>query len=298
MEGLFINIFIGLLILVLVIFIIIKYVFRVVDESESHFYSEDGSDEGSMMVSPAPRESEAYKERQSGFISSIAKKLPQIALIFLISNVMSMTFGGYISSRNAERLTMAGSALTQGDYGSAISSLFSAAKPLMKEYYRISRGNASGYNEPGFEYVGKLDGDKIWIMNHLYSSQDQDQNLKETDESYGNIIKGIDVERAMEICQERYGADLLSSQEWGLSRSFFMAAKNVREYPDIPEWSRDMHEDDDDYFFVIAKKSGIKEYAVKNDISNLENGLYIEGESLSNVGFRCSKKVKDAAGNE
>jgi hypothetical protein len=66
-------------------------------------------------------------------------------------------------------------------------------------------------------------------------------------------------------------------------------------FPKIPEWTRDVHKSDDDDYLVIAKESGVKEWAEKKDIDREENGLYIDSDKLPSAGFRCSISWKDDA---
>jgi len=99
-------------------------------------------------------------------------------------------------------------------------------------------------------------------MERLYSTQDHDEDLKEKDESYGNVLTGLSVSKAKDICEEKYNGKLLSIEEWDFSRNHFLAARNVKPYSDIPEWTRNVSEDDNDDFLVIEKESGVRAYVI------------------------------------
>ncbi|MCK5615844.1 hypothetical protein KAR91_79000 [Candidatus Pacearchaeota archaeon] len=288
MERLFIYVFIGLVLFSGILFWFFRRFF-VEEESERNFTSGNSVDDDGYIQS-APREVAVYEERQSSIVAAAVRKAPKTIMTTIFIQLFLMMFTGYLSVQNIERLAMAGSALSQGDYGLAVSALWPIGKEAGVEQYRVARGTNPYLDENnliGFAYIGKLDGKKVAVMDHLYSVQDRDESLSIKDESYGTVIKGLTADKAKDICDDQYNGELISQKEWDLSRSHFLAARNVKEYSDIPEWTRDVSAKDTDDFFVIAKESGVWELAEKEDIDREEGG-YIDGDDLLSAGFRCS----------
>ncbi|MCK5613824.1 hypothetical protein KAR91_68805, partial [Candidatus Pacearchaeota archaeon] len=157
------------------------------------------------------------------------------------------------------------------------------------EQYRVARGVHPKCGNKGLVYVGKLNGKGLCILERLYSTQDHDEDLKETNESYGNVMIAQTVSKAKGFCEEKFDAKLMSIEEWDFSRSHFLAARNVKPYSDIPEWTRNASKDDSDDFLVIEKESGVRKYVKKKGIDSEENGKYVDGDDLTTAGFRCSK---------
>ena len=291
MERLFIYCFIGIALLFVILFFLFKKFFidNSVDE-EMNFSSGTGtSDPINSSISPAPREHIAYLEQQSGIFISAVKKAPKTIMTTVIIQISLMAFTGYLSVQNIERLAMAGSSLAMGDYGMAVSALWPIGKEAGVEQYRVARGVHEKCGGKGLVYVGKLNGKGLCILERPYSTQDHDEDLKETDDSYGNVLAGLSVSKAKDICKEKYNGELLSIEEWDFSRNHFLAARNVKPYSDIPEWTRNVSKDDSDDFLVIEKESGVRKYVIKKGIDNEENGEYVDGDDLSIAGFRCSK---------
>lgn len=290
MERLFIYVFIGLVLLSGLLFWIFKKLVVDKDKQELNFGTGAIDDSDMEYVCPAPREGAAYQDRQTSVMALVIKKAPQIIATMILVNIASVVFFGYLSVKNIERVSNAALALSQGEYGSVFTALWPIGKEAGVDQWRISTGMNPYLDEQGFKnfaYIGSLDGKNVALMKNLYSAQDHDEYLKETDEAYGKVIKGLSVGKARGICEDRYKGDLISSAEWELSRGHFLAARNVKEYPNTPEWTRDYHEDDSDDYFVIAKDSGVHEYAEKENLDR-ENGGYIDGDDLSIAGFRCS----------
>lgn len=290
MERLFIYVFIGLVLLAGILFWAFKKLIVDKDEQELNFGSGAIDDSDMEYIPPAQREGAAYQDRQLSMMALVIKKAPQIIATMILVNIASVVFFGYLSVKNIERVSNAALALSQGEYSSVFTALWPIGKEAGVEQWRISTGMNPYLDDQGltnFAYVGQLDGKNIALMKNLYSTQDHDEDLKETDEAYGLIIKGLSVDKARDICEEKYKGDLISSAEWELSRGHFLASRNVKEYPDIPEWTRDFSDEDDDDFFVIAKDSNVAEYAEKEDLDR-EDGGYIDGDDLPTAGFRCS----------
>lgn len=288
MERLFIYAFIGLVLVAGLSFWFFRRFF--VEEDEERNFTSGNSSDDTGYVQSAPREVAAYEERQSGIITAAVRKAPKTIMTTVFIQLFLMMFTGYLSVQNIERLAMAGSALSQGDYGMAVSALWPIGKEAGVEQYRVSRGTDPYLDEnnlTGFAYIGKLDGKKVAVMDHLYSTQDRDESLSTKDESYGIVIVGLSAGKAKDICDDQYNGKLISQKEWELSRNHFLAARNVKEYPDIPEWTRDVSETDTDDYLVIAKESGVMALAEKENIDREEGG-YIDGDDLSSAGFRCS----------
>lgn len=289
MDRIYIYIFIVLVLLFGGLTFLIKRIFPE-EESDLNFGGADYVEPNEYPISSAPREESAYRERERSIWSSILKKAPQAIMTALIIQLFIMAFSDYMSVEYLHRLGMAGQAMSQGDYGVALTALKPLAEDVAVEQYRISRGVHPYLDEnnlTGFAYVGELNGEKVAIMDHLYSIQDHDESMTTKDKSYGIVITGLSVGKAKDICDDKYNGKLISLKEWELSRSHFLAARNVKEYPDIPEWTRDVSEKDTDDFLVIAKESGVLELAEKENIDREEGG-YIDGDDLSSAGFRCS----------
>lgn len=288
MERLFIYVFIGLVLLSGILFWLFRNFF--IEEEQERNFTYGNSDDDTGYIVSAPREVEAYEERQSGIISAAVRKAPKTIMTTIFIQLFLMLFTGYLSVKNIERLAMAGSAISQGDYGMAISALWPIGKEAGVDQYRVSRGTNPYLDEnniTGFAYIGKIGDKKVAVMDHLYSFQDRDESLTTKDKTYGTIIKGLTAGKAEDICDDQYDGKLISQKEWELSRSHFLAARNVKEYPDTAEWTRDVSEKDTDDYFVIAKESGVWELAEKENIDREEGG-YIDGDDLSSAGFRCS----------
>jgi len=291
MERLFIYAFIGLVLLAGVLFLIFRKFLGEYEDPEMNFGCGPVDASGMGFIPPAPSEEDAYADRQSSLIASAIKKAPKTIMTTVCIQLFLMVFAGYMSVKNIERIGNAGAALSQGEYGLAIAALWPIGKDAGVEQWRIATGINPYLEEKGitgFEYVGKLGDKSVAIMNHLYSTQDQDEGLKKTNESYGRVIIGLSAGRAKDICEEKYNGKLISSEEWELSRGHFIAARNVKLFPEIPEWTRDISEEDSNDYLVIAKESGVREYAIKEDLDMEEGGKYIDNGDLSTAGFRCS----------
>jgi len=240
-------------------------------------------------VTQAQREEDAYEDRQSGILSMIARKAPGLILTFILVNIATSLFTGYISVKNAERIAMAGSAISQGDYGSAAVSLFTMAKPELIEQGRIASGSHPECKQEGFSYIGKLNGKNVCMMDHLFSFQDHDENIDKESEYYGKLLLDQSASKAREICKEKYNGDLISIEEWELNRGHFLSARNIKEFPETPEWTRNVSSGDSDDYLVIQKSSGVREYVLKEGIDMEDGGKYVDSEDISTVAFRCSK---------
>ena len=291
MERLFIYAFIGLVLLAGLLFWFFKKLFMDQGEQEINFGSGAIDDSDMEYIPPAQREGAAYQERQFGIIATVIRKAPKIIVTMILVNIASVVFFGYMSVKNIERISNAALALSQGEYGLVFTALWPIGKEAGVEQWRISTGMNPYLDEKdlsNFAYVGQLNDKSIAIMKRLYSTQDHDENLKESDEVFGNVIIGLSASKAKDICEDKYKGQLISENEWKLSRSHFLAARNVKSFPKIPEWARDVSESDDHDYFVIAKGSGVREYAVKENLDLEENGKYIDNGDLSIAGFRCS----------
>jgi len=296
MGLLFFSVFISLVVFLSVVFLIAKLFIGNDEEQESNFGLAEPVFEESGLIQPAPREHVAYMEQQTSIVIEAIKKAPKTIMTTILIQLFLMLFTGYLSVQNIERLAMAGSALSQGDYGMAISALWPIGKDAGVEQWRVSRGNHSYLDEndlTNFVYIGKLDGKNTAIMKRLYSTQDHDEGLSKKDESYGNVLIGLSAGKAIDICEDKYKGNLISSEEWELNRGHFLSARNVKEFSKIPEWTRNTNKKDNDDFLVIEKESGIRAFAVKENIDREEDGKYIDGDDLSTAGFRCSITWED-----
>ena len=292
MERLFIYVFLGLVLFASVLFLILRRF--VTEETQERNFTPGNANDDTGYVESAPREVAAYEERQSSIIAAGLRKAPKTIATAVFIQLFLMMFTGYLSVQNIERIAMSGAAITQGDYGMAISALWPIGKDAGVEQYRVSRGVHPFLDESnltGFAYIGKLEGKNVAVMDHLYSTQHHDEELTEKDEAYGNVIKGLTASEARNVCQDKYpnhNTDLISFAEWELSRNHFLAARNVKPFLEIPEWARDISKDDNDDYYVIAKDSGVRKLAKKNDLDGEEDWLYIDEDELSSNGFRCS----------
>lgn len=284
MELLFIYIFLALAGISWIFYLVYK---PSSDEGEKNFTS-DGISLSEEPITQAQREEDAYEDRQTGVIALISKKAPGLILTFILVNIATSLLTGYISVKNAERLAMAGSAISQGDYGSAMTSLFTMAKPELLEQGRIASGSHPECKQPGFSYIGKLDGKNVCMLDHLFSFQDHDPNIGKDSEYYGRLLLDQSVDNAQEICQEKYGGNLISIEEWELNRGHFLSAMNIKEFPNTPEWTRNVSSGDSDDYLVIQKDSGVREYVIKEGIDMEEKGKYVDSDDISTVAFRCS----------
>lgn len=264
------------------------------NESEVNFGVPKENEEFDLeYIKPAQREHVAYQEQQSGFFAYAIKRAPGKIITGILIQVSLMMFTGYLSVKNIERLAMAGSAVVQGDYSMAVTALWPIAKDSIVEQSRVARGNHPFLTENNlndFAYIGQIDGKHYAEMETLYSTQNHDPDLSKDDPAYGTPIIGLSAVKARDVCKEKYenfNADVVSPQGWMLGRSHILAARNVREYPKIAEWTNKAHERDTDDYMVLSKESGVKEYAVEKDIDREENGLYIDSEDIEKVGFRC-----------
>lgn len=254
-------------------------------------FTSDGVSSWEEPVVQAQREEDAYEDRQSGVLALIVKKAPGLVLTFVLVNIASNLLSGYMSIKNAERIAMAGSAASQGDYASAAMSLFTMAKPELKEQTNIARGDHPYLREKGFRnfsYSGKLNGKNLAIMKGLYSFQDHDSEIKSDSEYYGRLLLDQSVSNARDICQEKYGGDLISIEEWELNRGHFLSARNIKEFPKTAEWTRNVSSGDSDDYLVIQKDSGVRKFVIEEKIDMEEEGKYVDSEDISTVAFRCS----------
>lgn len=284
----FIYIFIALAGISGLIFLLMS---KLGSEVQEKNFTSDGVSYFEEPLTQAQREEDAYEDRQSGILAMIVKKAPKLALTFILVNIATNLLTGYISVKNAERIAMAGSAISQGDYGSAAVSLFTMAKPELTEQANIARGNHSYLDEKGlhnFAYVGKLNGQNLAIMKGIYSFQDHDPKIDKDSEYYGRLLLDQSVDNAREICQEKYGGDLISIEEWGLNRSHYLSARNIEEFPKTAEWTRNVSSGDNDDYLVIQKDSGVREFVLNEGIDMEEDGKYVDSEDISTVAFRCS----------
>lgn len=292
MERLFIYIFLGLVLFASILFMILRKF--VGDEDQERNFTPGNAIDDTGYVESAPREVAAYEERQSSIMVSVLRKAPKTIATAVFIQLFLMIFTGYLSVQNIERIAMVGAALTQGDYGMAITALWPIGKDAGVEQYRVARGVHPFLDESNlteFAYIGKLNGKKVAVMDHLFSLQDHDKSLTEKNEEYGKLVLGLTASEARDICQDKYSnhnTDLISFAEWELSRNHFLAARNVKPFSDIPEWARDISEDDSDDYYVIAKDSDVRRLAKKNDLDGEEDWLYIDEDELSTNGFRCS----------
>ena len=220
MERLFILIFIGLALFAGFLFYLIRWIFIDDEDPENNFgtINTDGTQEN--IVQSVPREHVAYQERQSSLISAAIKKAPQAVMTTIIMQLALAVFFGYLSVTNIERISMAGSALLQGEYGMVLSALWPIGKDAGMEQWRVARGKHSYLKKNElyeFVYIGKMDDKNVAIMVRLYSTQDHDESLSVKNESYGNVIKGLSASRGKEICEDKYddhNGNLLSFEEW------------------------------------------------------------------------------------
>ncbi len=291
MERLFIYVFLGLVLFAGVLFLILRRF--VAEDTEERNFTPGNANDDTGYIESAPREVAAYEERQSSLAVIIIKKAPKTIMTLIILQICTSLLTGYFTVTNSERIAKAGADVAQGDYGGAISALFTAAKPEMLEQSRLATGKHVYLDENnlfGFVYIGELDGKKVAIMDHLYSLWDHDKTLKKDDKSRNNILKGQSVSKAKTLCKDTYNAQLISREEWKLSRSHFLVARNAKEFPDIPEWTRNVSNSDNNDYYVIPKDSGIWEHAVDNDFDIEEGGFIDNGYmvALNSGGFRCS----------
>lgn len=254
-------------------------------------------------VIPAKREHVAYQDQVDGFFVNVIKRFPKTILTVLIIHLGSMLYTGYLSTRYIESLAMAGSAIVQGEYGMAISSLWPIGKDIVVEQTRIARGKHKFLDKndlTNFSYIGSKKGISYAVMSNPYSTQDRIKDISKENDSYGVIILGRSADEANELCEEDYGSfngKLLTSEIWDMSRSHMLAAINVGEYPDVPEWLNNRHKEDKDLYYLLSKNTNEAENIQKEKIDNKENGLFVDGDSYKGAGFRCQISWKTIDGN-
>lgn len=290
MELLFIYVFLILAALSGIIYWVYKSS-DIKDEDEERNFTSDGISYFTESLTQVQREEDAYEDRQGSVLSLIVKKAPGLVLTFILINIATNLLSVHTGVKNAERIAMAGSAASQGDYASAAVSLFTMAKPELKEQTNIARGIHPYLSEKGlhnFSYVGKLNGENVAIMKGLYSSQDNDPKIGKDSEYYGRLLLGQSVDNARDICEENYGGDLISIEEWGLNRGHFLSARNIKEFSKTAEWTRNVSPKDNDDFLVIEKDSGVREFVLEKKIDMEEDGKYVDSDDISTVAFRCS----------
>ncbi|UCE67067.1 MAG: hypothetical protein JSU85_03375, partial [Candidatus Zixiibacteriota bacterium] len=91
---------------------------------------------------------------------SIIKKAPQAIITAALIQLLIMMFTDYISVKYLERIAMAGSAISQGDFGTALASLGPLAKDAIVEQGKIARGKDEYLDRKGlhnFAYIGRKD---------------------------------------------------------------------------------------------------------------------------------------------
>ena len=128
-------------------------------------------------------------------------------------------------------------------------------------------------------------------MTRPYSFQDHDEDIGKDSENYGKLLLGIPVSKAIDVAEDRYkkhNGKLMSIEEWNMNRSHFLGASRIVLFTKIPEWTRNVHKNDNDDFLIIAKESGVKEWAEDKDIDREEDGLYIDGDEVPTAAFRIS----------
>lgn len=290
MEMLFVYLFLGLAGIAGLIYFFLSF-FRDSPENQEQNFTSDGVSFFEESVTQAQREEDAYEDRQSSVMNLLARKAPGLILTFILVNIATNLLTGYMSLKNAERIAMAGSAASQGDFGSAAVSLFTIAKPELTEQTNIARGDHPYLDEKGlhnFVYVGKLNGKNLAIMKGLYSTQDNDPQIEKDSEYYGRLLLDQSVSNAQDICQEKYGGDLISIEEWELNRGHFLSAMNIKEFPKTAEWTRNVSSGDSDDYLVIQKDSGVREFVLEEGIDMEEEGKYVDSDDISTVAFRCS----------
>jgi hypothetical protein len=290
MSSTFITI--SLIVMAVVLLIVIVKFFTKEIQPESNFIAGSGSlDNGSSyQIRPAPPEYETCQEKEFGIISNAIKRAPKTIMTLIIINIILGFAAGRISDNTADKLGLMISSFSQGEYGSAISALWSIGKPEVIEQTRITLGTHPDLEKMGlndFKYVGTPFGKKLAIFSRLYSTQDHDKDLKDTDPDYGNVLK-LSVSAAKKICKDKYNADLISLEEWQVVVNHTRASINIEKYSDIPEWTRNAHSEDGDDFLVIAKDSKVREHVKREGIDNEDEGLYVDGDDLLIAGFRCS----------
>ena len=290
MENILTMISIASVILVFAIFYSMIKKARSKDEDASTDFSTCNEIDCQEAIKQVSRDHVAHREKQDGIGVAIMKSAPRMIMRAIILLTITHFLAGYFTLKNSERLASAGSALSQGDYGSAIVSLFTIAKPALLEQSRIARGNHPYLEENkllNFTYIGKNKA----IMTRPYSFQDHDEDVGKDSEDYGKFLLGIPVSKAIDIAEDRYekhNGKLMSIEEWNMNRSHFLGAGRIDLFPKIPEWTRNFHKSDTDDYLIIAKESGVKEWAGEEDIDREEDGLYIDGDEVPAAAFRIS----------
>lgn len=302
MEKLYIYLFIILAFVAGAVVLFYRRAISPNQEEEFNFISSAGELVfGNESVVPAPREHVLYQDQSESILVTLVKRAPRMILTTIFIQLFLMLFTGYLSVKNIERLAMAGAAVTQGEYGLAISALYPIGKDAAEEQWRVLRGVHPELDRRGlynFAYIGSKGNRGYAVMEHLYRTQDHDPELSPDNPAYDNVITGLTAAKGSDICQERYGAQLISKADWEMSRGHIFAAKNVEEYPTIPEWARDVSETDSDNYYVISKESGAWEWAIAEDVDHNDNGHYVDEDELSRAGIRCSINwIEDADEN-
>lgn len=235
----------------------------------------------------------AYQERSGSIWSLIIKSGPKMISKIIISFAIVSIASGYLSIKNAERFADIGADISQGDFISAVSSLFSFGREPAIEFKNVATGNDSYLSENGlteFAYIGKKDGIGYAVLENPYSTQHHDPELSTDSSIYNNQIRGMTAEQSKDLCQERYedyNGDLVSVEEWDRSQSNFLGKNNFSK-PDFPEWTRTEFEEDDDFFYVIQHGFDLTKYLKDGEIESKENGKYVDGDEPDIFLLRCS----------
>jgi len=116
----------GIILFIIVIMLVIKSKNKV--EPGNTDFSNSQQQQYAGTVKQVPRDHVAYKEKQDGVMVAIMKAAPKTIMRTVLLLLITHFLTGYFSIRNSERLAMVGSDISQGDYISAVVSLFTIEK--------------------------------------------------------------------------------------------------------------------------------------------------------------------------
>lgn len=306
MELIFISLFVGFGAVAAILFKLYKKFYVDGEEQEVNFgsYQPVQDFEPSENIVPAPREHVAYEEIQNGLIATAVKKAPRAILTGIFIQLFFMLFTGYLSVRNIERLAMAGSALMEGNYGTALMALGPVGKDVAIEQTRVARGVTPYFDENGitnFVYAGERNSIKYAVMENLYSKQDHDNTIKPEDKEYGEKVLGLTSEEANEVCKRKYAKHngrLITFLDWEWFHNNFLVSRNINQDEKTSEWFYNVSPADNDYYMVMEKKSGIYDYIKDKDIDHeaKDGHIWADQDDLAKslrIGFRCMISWKE-----
>lgn len=300
MKIVFIYLIICILVFLTAFWLLGIAVKRLFGSGAENNFDEDVQDDTNEIYREIPRENVLYRKSQNSIWMSILQKAPRTIMTALLIQLLIMGFTDYVSVKYLRQIAYAGSALSQGDFGTALAALGPLAKDTIVEQTAIMRGKHRYLDEKGlhdFAYIGQKDGYNYAIMEKPYSKEHHDRSLVKGDSAWGEIMAGLSIEEAKKACRKRFDVPtkLMSIEEWNMSRRHIFSASNVSEYPNVAEWTRNVSTKDNDYYLVLQKELNIGKWAKDNDINTKieEDKLYIDEDEFNIGGFRCSIRWKD-----